>query len=160
MIYNKEYLNSLQKERKYHLILLSILIFVTIGILIVLFLSATYNKEVLIKVVSSTLLTLTGWISIFEVCFKLRPLKRNIEHLSLTLRSNLEIVLCAIVQIGKLTTISKEIKGYEILCNLDGNMLRLYFHFGLGNITFNEGDMVRLSIKNNFITGFEVMHNE
>jgi len=157
MNYNETYLNNLKIEKKKRTIILLITIGISIGILLFMFLTVKYEQEILIKVLSCVLLTCVGWVSICEILFNLIPLKRNIEHISLILRSNLEVVICQVIEIGKKSTISKEIKGYEIVCMIEDKKRRFYFNDSMGSITFKKYDHMRLAIKNNFVVGFEVI---
>lgn len=160
MKYSEDYLNLLKQKRKKRIFILLVAVCLSGALLLALFLSATYTKEIFTKIVTCINLTLIGWVCIYEILFYLYPLNKQIQHLDLTMRSNSEFMIGKIVKTGKLKTITKEIKGYDIECNVDGSILRFYLHTEMGEVGFKKGNKVKLTVKNNFITEYEVVTDE
>lgn len=159
MKYSEDYLNLLKQKRMKRIFILLAAVCFSGAFLLVLVLSATYTKEIITKIIACMNLTLIGWVCIYQILFHLYPLNKQIQHLDLTMRSNQELMIGTIVTIGKLKTITKEIKGYEIECLVDSSMFKFYLQKGMGEVEFKKGDKVKLDVKNNFITEYEVIAN-
>ena len=156
--YDELIVNLNKKKKVSTIIVVSLMVGATLLNTGLLFLSTEYNKG-LMEFILSAIYVIVGWISLYFLLSGIVQSKRRILSINSILNGERKELIGEIRNIGNPITLSNASRCFEILINYERVDHKLYFDEQFDIMPFEVGNLVKFSVSNNFIIGYEVVEN-
>ena len=116
-------------KQKARLALISSIFFLTVAVIffIVSAFFITDKNIVLIKIIDSVLLSFSACFMFFSFINVINPYKRKMNHIYTVMNSSTKHLVCEVVEVKKLKTISKDVTAQQLFVKCDG--LELFINY-------------------------------
>ena len=156
--YDELIINLNKKKKHSTIIVVSLMVGATLLNTGLLFLSTEYNKG-LMEFILSAIYVVVGWIALYFLLSGIIQSKRKILSINSILNGERKEFIGEIKKIGNPITLSNASKCFEIMINYERVYHKLYFDEQFNIMPFEVGNLVKFSVSNNFITGYEIVES-
>lgn len=158
--YSEQTINNLKRKKSKILCISWIILGFSLVLFTILCFFVNDENGVLIKIIDSITLSICISCFIFLILNFVNPLKREIRHLDVVLKSPIDEFDCKVVDTGKVETIEKDIYAKSVLIKENERQLSLFCNVKVSDFQINKGKHLRLLVANNYIIEIKELDNE
>lgn len=115
----------------------------------------TDNNIVIIQVIDSVLLSFSVCFLFYSIINVIKPCKRKINHIYTVLNSSSKHLVCEVVEVKNVKTISKDVTAQQLFVKSEDAELFINYNLDCTPKKFKVGDKIEVDVANSFITNEE-----